>query len=127
MLAVCASDGRADSAWSTLRDRGTCGICGRAVDAADFHLDHVIPLLRGGSDHVNNLQLAHPLCNLLKAATMPSLRVRVRHRWRMVKRGWQSGWSGGVYEEGAEALAASTSSPNPAARALPASTTTGST
>jgi 5-methylcytosine-specific restriction endonuclease McrA len=35
-------------------------------------LDHVIPRAHGGSDHRDNLQLAHLECNQVKADALPS-------------------------------------------------------
>jgi 5-methylcytosine-specific restriction endonuclease McrA len=48
------------------RDEGICGICGNPANRDDFHVDHVIPLSRGGSHAYSNVQTAHPLCNLRK-------------------------------------------------------------
>lgn len=50
------------------RDEGTCGICGEAVDPADWHLDHVVPLAKGGHHTYENVQVAHPGCNQSKGA-----------------------------------------------------------
>lgn len=52
------------------RDRGICGICWRPVDPDDFHVDHIYPVILGGSDAMDNLQTAHPLCNLVKGASV---------------------------------------------------------
>jgi 5-methylcytosine-specific restriction protein A len=40
-----------------------CAICGRPAE----HLDHVTPLIRGGSDHPSNLQPLCAHCNLAKS------------------------------------------------------------
>lgn len=52
-----------------------CGICGwplpRAPINGEVHIDHVVPLARGGADEKSNLQLAHAVCNLRKGARMP--------------------------------------------------------
>lgn len=41
------------------RDRGICGLCGRAgADTAG----HIIPRARGGSDHPSNLRAEHGTC-----------------------------------------------------------------
>jgi 5-methylcytosine-specific restriction endonuclease McrA len=45
------------------RDGGICGICKRPVDSAEFDIDHVIPISRGGEHSYSNTQVAHPLCN----------------------------------------------------------------
>lgn len=42
-----------------------CGICNLLIEGA-FHIDHKIPLAKGGLHVVENLQLAHPSCNLKK-------------------------------------------------------------
>ncbi len=49
------------------RDEGLCGICGGTV-YGDFHLDHKIPLAKGGEHSYANTQIAHPPCNLAKGA-----------------------------------------------------------
>jgi 5-methylcytosine-specific restriction endonuclease McrA len=45
---------------------GICGICGSDVDPLNFHMDHVIPLSRGGEHNYTNVQPAHPFCNISK-------------------------------------------------------------
>lgn len=50
------------------RDGLTCGLCGSSVELADVHIDHVLPVSRGGSDHPQNLQVSHSRCNLSKGA-----------------------------------------------------------
>lgn len=53
------------------RDGDNCGICGEPLfgsrDEAPC-LDHIVPLAQGGEDTIENLQLAHPYCNLRKGA-----------------------------------------------------------
>lgn len=48
------------------RDDGVCGICGGDVDPLDFHVDHIVPISRGGAHAYFNVQPAHPLCNTRK-------------------------------------------------------------
>lgn len=48
------------------RDRGLCRLCGRPVDPKCFHLDHWIPLARGGHHAAGNVFVAHPRCNIRK-------------------------------------------------------------
>lgn len=50
------------------RDEGICGICKESVDRDDFHIDHVIPLARGGKHSYADVQVAHPVCNSRKGA-----------------------------------------------------------
>lgn len=51
---------------------GICGICGTTADMNDWHLDHIIPLSRGGQHTRNNVQVSHPKCNLSKGNKLPS-------------------------------------------------------
>lgn len=46
-----------------------CGICSSLIEGA-YHLDHIIPLSKGGAHDTSNLQLAHPVCNMLKGSNM---------------------------------------------------------
>lgn len=45
---------------------GICGICGDPVDPADWHLDHIVPLTKGGPHTYENVQPTHPVCNMRK-------------------------------------------------------------
>jgi 5-methylcytosine-specific restriction endonuclease McrA len=46
---------------------GMCGICEEFI-VGKFHVDHVIPLSKGGLHGYVNVQPAHPKCNVEKAA-----------------------------------------------------------
>lgn len=56
------------------RDEWCCGICGSSVDAnldritheRGATVDHIVPLSRGGSHELSNVQLAHRCCNSAK-------------------------------------------------------------
>lgn len=50
------------------RDGLACGICGGEVDAGDVHLDHVVPVARGGPTVARNLRVTHSKCNLRKGS-----------------------------------------------------------
>lgn len=47
---------------------GYCGGCGRDFSVTGYHVDHIQPLSRGGSNWPDNLQLLCPTCNTRKAA-----------------------------------------------------------
>lgn len=56
------------------RDNWTCHICEQPVDPLlpcndkqGATVDHVMPLSRGGSDELDNLKLAHWICNVRKS------------------------------------------------------------
>ena len=53
------------------RDGGICHICGLVADQKDWHLDHVIPLSRGGTHSNANVAVSHPQCNLSKGSKTP--------------------------------------------------------
>lgn len=55
-----------DVVWK--RDMGICHICQMAADPLDWHLEHVIPIARGGSHTYENVAVSHPLCNRRKGA-----------------------------------------------------------
>ena len=51
------------------RDGGVCQICRLAISAEEkWHIDHVVPLAKGGEHSYQNVQLAHARCNLAKGA-----------------------------------------------------------
>ena len=61
-----------------LATQSICGICGLPVDKTIRYpdpmsptVDHIIPCAKGGSDELDNLQLAHRKCNRLKSDQMP--------------------------------------------------------
>lgn len=53
------------------KQRGRCWWCNKKVEAANTHLDHRIPLSRGGTNDDSNLVLACAPCNLSKHSKMP--------------------------------------------------------
>jgi 5-methylcytosine-specific restriction endonuclease McrA len=52
-----------------LRQKGKCFWCKKKVDK--YHVDHVIPLSKGGSNGPENLVIACPFCNLSKKDKHP--------------------------------------------------------
>jgi hypothetical protein len=51
------------------RDGFKCTYCGARASASELHVDHVIPVVDGGSDELNNLVSACIDCNLGKGKT----------------------------------------------------------
>ena len=50
-----------------------CGICGAPIDYTlpyldplEFVVDHIVPLIKGGTDTLDNKQAAHRKCNAAK-------------------------------------------------------------
>jgi 5-methylcytosine-specific restriction endonuclease McrA len=59
---------RADVEGLFKAQRGACACgCGRSLHGG-YHVDHVIPIARGGTSWPENLQLLAPSCNLAKGA-----------------------------------------------------------
>lgn len=51
--------------------KGKCWWCGKKIRGT-YHVDHIIPLARGGSNAPNNLCISCPPCNMSKGAKLPS-------------------------------------------------------
>jgi len=51
--------------------KGKCACCGIGIKHKLHHLDHIIPVAKGGDSSNNNLQLLCPSCNLSKSAKHP--------------------------------------------------------
>lgn len=54
------------------RDFGACGLCGQPADKENWHLDHIVPIARGGTHTLDNVQVSHPLCNMRKGKKLVS-------------------------------------------------------
>lgn len=48
-----------------------CGICGYTIEHS-FEVDHIVPISRNGTGTIDNLQLAHPICNRVKSNRLQS-------------------------------------------------------
>jgi 5-methylcytosine-specific restriction endonuclease McrA len=55
------------------RQKGRCYWCGKRV-GKNYHVDHIVPLSRGGSNWPENIVLACPSCNISKSNKLP-------HEW----------------------------------------------
>lgn len=53
------------------RDGGICMKCGKRVSEIGYHVDHIIPICKGGDEwDLKNLELSCPKCNLSKGGKM---------------------------------------------------------
>lgn len=78
------SHGPADVLRLWHRQRGECARCGsrfgKRPSDGGYHVDHVTPLSRGGSDWPRNLQLLCPPCNLSKQGKTPAEFTLYNHK-----------------------------------------------
>jgi 5-methylcytosine-specific restriction endonuclease McrA len=56
------------------RQKGRCYWCGVKLPKQGYHADHVIPLVRGGSNYISNIVCACAVCNTSKQDKLP-------HEW----------------------------------------------
>lgn len=52
--------------------RGLCHWCGQAIGDAEYTIDHVIPLSRGGQNVASNIAISCAKCNERKGASLPA-------------------------------------------------------
>src|ERR1019366_1546951 len=50
------------------RDKGVCQLCLLPADPNYWHLDHILPIIKGGEHSYANTQVTHPICNLRKGS-----------------------------------------------------------
>ena len=56
------------------RAGGRCGVCKEPIDKTKpWHVDHIIPLAKGGVHSYGNVQPAHARCNLQKGAKLQAV------------------------------------------------------
>lgn len=57
--------------WVFEKSNGRCHHCEVVLDPDCFHVDHLIPVARGGLTHNDNLVASCPPCNLSKGGRVP--------------------------------------------------------
>lgn len=50
---------------------GKCLLCGKFIDYDDFTVDHIVPLAKGGTNDISNLQCTCKRCNSIKQDILP--------------------------------------------------------
>jgi 5-methylcytosine-specific restriction endonuclease McrA len=66
VLAGLESSGIPKDAFLELWATPTCAICQKPVADMDKSIDHKVPLSRGGTNDIDNMQIAHLRCNQIK-------------------------------------------------------------
>ena len=69
------------------RDKGVCQICGEPIGEEAWHIDHFIPISKGGPDIPQNIRLAHARCNDKKGNRMPT--HEEAQAWLATIRSWE--------------------------------------
>lgn len=70
---------------------GKCAICGKPVKFKKMTVDHKIPISKGGTNDLSNLQLAHLTCNRAKADMLAdefaelAEQIVMHNRWMKIK------------------------------------------
>jgi 5-methylcytosine-specific restriction endonuclease McrA len=57
--------------WKNLRGRGACHYCRRRVPARELTMDHIVPLIRGGTSSRSNVVPCCKDCNSRKKHLLP--------------------------------------------------------
>lgn len=60
------------------RDRGMCVYCNEEVSIEEAHIDHFVPISKGGNSEYNNLVLSCSSCNSKKSNMIPD-DVKIKH------------------------------------------------
>ena len=53
------------------RQNGSCILCGVCLSRNKAHLDHIIPVSKGGTNYIGNVQYLCAQCNLRKGSLLP--------------------------------------------------------
>lgn len=64
----------ADITLQLVTQKYQCWWCGVKIKDKKYHVDHRIPLSRGGTDYANNIVISCPHCNMSRADKLP-------HEW----------------------------------------------
>lgn len=74
------SHSKDDVAALMVEQRGCCAACRCDLGKSGYHVDHMMPLSKGGANDKSNLQLLCPTCNRRKGAKLPDDWKREIHR-----------------------------------------------
>lgn len=69
-----------------VKQNGECTACLDYLVKTGYHIDHIMPLSKGGSNWPENLQLLCPTCNLEKSAKLPEEWEKIAENKRKLAR-----------------------------------------
>lgn len=64
------------------RDGHDCFFCGKPMEAGDETVEHLVPIICGGTNHIANLALAHARCNQEGGNLSVVEKIRLRETMR---------------------------------------------
>ena len=76
---VLGSHSKAQVATLYILQKAKCGNCGTSLKAG-YHVDHKMPIARGGTDDITNLECLCPSCNSRKHVKLPEVWARENGR-----------------------------------------------
>lgn len=53
------------------KQRDKCANCKKKLSSGKYHIDHVMPISKGGSNYISNIEILCVKCNLTKHAKLP--------------------------------------------------------
>lgn len=68
--------GNVARAWIIERDESTCYLCGKVCDRSEIHIDHIVPISKGGPHIESNLAVTCRTCNIAKRDTLTDKRPK---------------------------------------------------
>lgn len=71
LAGICGSSHIKKEQFLELWATETCAICSLPVSDKDKSVDHIVPLSRGGTNEISNMQITHLRCNQKKGNRVP--------------------------------------------------------
>lgn len=78
IIKECGKHTYRDVLWIIEKQQGLCFWCGKSI-LMNFHVDHRIPLSKGGTNFPSNICIACPRCNQQKRAMWPEDFIKKLH------------------------------------------------